>query len=447
MFLKFIKEANRLELLKIAIGIVFTIQILISYPLWLTTEREFPLVPLIGNSTMGSSDFFHWLLFLMVLGGAISSFVWYKQKWTGYFFVGILLVAMLLDITRLQAWSYQYLLMLIVLMLFSNSVIQKRKESILKEAPSKSKSKKKANTKPAATKLIYVKETVETTSHPLYPYFMLSLQLILIFTYLWSGIQKLNIYFANDVFKWLMTSFTFLEPLGNYSVLGYLVAVVEILLGVGLIFFKSRQITIWATTSFHLIIIILLVKLDWNHVVWAWNVGMIGFNWILFSNKAIFKTSSNHSFKSLRHIFQTNIRTIAAFKLVMVLFGILPVLNFFGKLDDQLALKMYAGAVSEASFYFNDEDLTCLATSQLDQAREGLYPEETRIDMDDWAFRELTVPAYGGDWAYKRAGYEFCKCAEEKGLAGIEIFKVNRWDKETEEIIFPCNKLIRWFEK
>ena len=449
--LQFLKNTSRLDLLKITIGIVLVIQVLISYPLWLTTARNFPLVPIIGSSTMEASSAFHWLLFIMILAGSFLMVIFYNKRLFLHLLIGVLVLAMLLDATRIQAWTYQYLLMLSVIVLYGFKMKPKAKEEKIIEPKKTKKSKRKQKQKKSVQKSIKTEVLAKTDQQgkekEFYPYFILTLQLLLIFTYFWSGVQKMNIYFANDVFSWMMTAYPFLEPLGEFAFLGYAVAVIEALLGLGLLFSKSRKITIWASTFFHIIIIVLLIGLKWNHVVWAWNIAMIAFIWILFSEKSIFRDTVQIPLKLLKNIFKTNRSVISVLSLVVVLFGIMPLFNFFGYWDDQISLKMYAGASSEALFYFNDEDLDCVPTSRLNDVYEGIYGEESRIDLDDWSFEELTVPAYGGDWAYKRAGYEFCKCVEEKGLAGIEIFRVSRWSKKTDMDVVPCNKLIKEFEE
>ena len=110
---QFLKNTYRLDLIKIVIGIALVIQVLISYPLWLTTVRSFPFVPIIGSSTFEANDFVHWLLFLMVLGTPFFMAIFYKKKLFNYLLIGILMVMMLLDATRIQAWTYQYSLMLL----------------------------------------------------------------------------------------------------------------------------------------------------------------------------------------------------------------------------------------------------------------------------------------------------------------------------------------------
>ena len=308
--LQFLKNTCRLDLIKIVIGIALVIQVLISYPLWLTTARAFPLVPIIGNSTMKMNDFVHWLLFVMLTGASLFTAIFYKKKLFTYLLIGVLILMMLLDVTRIQAWTYQYLLILLVIGLYDFSTIFKDEESkIVEKEVIKSRRTKKSKIKggkskssQSSTQTTVISQVKMLGRKELYPYFLLSLQLVLIFTYLWSGIQKLNIYFANDVFPWLMTSFSVLEPLGEYAYLGYGIAIIEALLGVGLFFSRTRKTTIWAATFFHLIILIQLIGLKWNSVVWAWNIAMIAFNWILFSDKPIFKTNSNISFSSLKGI-------------------------------------------------------------------------------------------------------------------------------------------------
>ena len=127
--LQFLKNTTRLDLIKIVIGIALIIQVLISYPLWLTTARAFPLVPIIGSSTMETNGFVHWLLFITLLGASFFTVIFHKKRRFTYLLIGILLLMMLLDATRIQAWTYQYLLMLFVLGLHTFSSSSQREES------------------------------------------------------------------------------------------------------------------------------------------------------------------------------------------------------------------------------------------------------------------------------------------------------------------------------
>ena len=118
-------------------------------------------------------------------------------------------------------------------------------------------------------------------------------------------------------------------------------------------------------------------------------------------------------------------------------------MNFFDLWDEQVSLKMYSGDSAEPELYINEKDVNCYPKHLKDEVKTGIYDGELRLDLDDWAFQELKVPAYGSEWAYKRAGYEFCKCLSDPSIGGIEIFKVERWNKNTDLEVYSCNELLR----
>lgn len=443
MLSRFLKNTNRFELVKIVIGVAFFVQVLISYPLWLQTAREFPLVPMLGTSIAAAGVFVHWALFGVLIISILSLLFVKNVSLSSRLFLGVLFLFFALDATRLQAWAYQYSLMILVLAAIpffkTAKKIRPSPPTLPQTTASTSKKNKSKKSKPTNDNPQFIGSKTFSAHHP---YALLALQLVLIFTYIWSGIQKMNANFADDIYPWMLSAFPFLEPLAEISALGYGVAAIESLLGIGLFFTLTRRFAIWATSLFHLIILVLLISLKWNEVVWAWNVAMIAFVWLLFAEVSFFKNTARVSWRDLG-LKKLGFAPIASFSLVILLLGVMPVFNFFEKWDEQLSLKMYSGASGEAVFYFNDEDLTCVPTPQLKEVSEGLYPQEGRINLDDWTMNELKVPAYGSDWAYKKAGVELCKCVTEPGLAGIEISDSPRWVIQREIKVIPCNKLLR----
>ena len=109
-------------------------------------------------------------------------------------------------------------------------------------------------------------------------------RLLLIFTYLYSGIQKINEEFAT----WLLPHF--LAPLQNwfgidvasYSVqvmwmLGIGAAVIEAGAGFMLLLPKTRRIAVLLLMAMHTLILLIVspIGLGWNQAVWPWNITMI----------------------------------------------------------------------------------------------------------------------------------------------------------------------------
>jgi len=160
---------------------------------------------------------------------------------------------------------------------------------------------------------------------------------ILASTYFYSGCNKLNVGFLDNVWVQMMLR-SFLKipvTVARHSWLyhcGYFLALFELLAGAGLLFLKTRKTTAVALILMHLFVLIFLgpLGLNYNAIIWPWNVAMMGYLYVIFIHK------NPHPF-SLRPVFQSWNNVI------FICWGILPMLGIFGYWDGFLSSSIYSG--------------------------------------------------------------------------------------------------------
>ena len=374
------------------ISLCLFLQILICQPLWLENERFYPKILVFESIQFAFVDSTGSIFFYIILLCLISFIIGKANRFTiSLFFISII-VLVLNDINRLQVWLYELTIMLSVLFISKNT-----------------------NTK-IATK---------------------ALQVIIICVYWWSGIQKLNTYFVEDNFPWLMEPFGLDNLVSNYSFIAYFAAIIETLIGLGLLFKKTRPLAVILAFSLHLIILIILSPIGhyWNQAVWPWNVCMILLVYLLFykNEGSLFKSTLK------------NFHAFLPFPIIIILFGIMPLFNFFDAWDEQLSFKMYSAVSPEGIFYYHEQQTKCIP-SIVKEKFVHVTPstKDQRIILDDWIFFELKVAPYKSKKRLLQVGEELCHCFEKPELAGLEILEVNRWNRENDRITkYPCSSLLK----
>jgi len=242
--------------------------------------------------------------------------------------------------------------------------------------------------------------------------------------YLWSGIHKFNIFFAKDIFPWMI------EPLGitTSSWQAYAAGGFEMLIGIGLLFQPTRNLTVILSLIFHLTILGLLGPFGhhWNIVVWPWNLVMPILVFLLF-----YKTTSNN-FGNIRSSFRQF--PIGIFLLALV--WILPAFNYIGFTPEQLSFKMYAGTHPEMVLYFGESDRQILNTNP--KARP-LLPRETktqyRIILDEVAMKEWQTPFFTTRWTAEKIAKQLCKKMNKPEEGGMLYFV------DDDFIELPCKEV------
>lgn len=370
------------------IGLALLLQVGISHKLWLPIHRTLPLVPVFDFLLLG--DIFNGILFGGLIIGLLSSILFPKKRWLVGGLLAVLVILFLQDLIRIQAWAYQFFLMLLAIFFIKNQFLR-----------------------------------------------TLTLQIILIATYFWSGLQKINPHFITEVYPWLMSAFDCTSPLGNFPILGYGVGLFESLLGVLLCFAKTKRLGVILITIFHSYILLMLSPLghNWNLVVLPWNVSMIVLVWLLFWNTPYSPTT-----KSLTSALPSRNSSFIAFIIWgLVLFG--PLLHFFNLWYEPLSMPMYSGVTTELSFECDTDVFQCGIAHQHHMEADRIFAQ---IIFDDWSMQELKVPIYDMPLVSKTMGTTLCNCLRYPEAGQVHVLRMNRWNKEPHFVqTISCEALVK----
>lgn len=207
------------------LALVSTLVMMIYAPNLWHTAKDFPVIPLFDWIPIPTGVFdslFWWLFF-----GTQFLYIFINKRWLGWTVVLLYLYLALVDQNRLQPYFYQAFLSILAIVIFP----------------------KKTDTK----RVLY------------------AVVLIFVATYFWSGIQKANEEFYVQWLSALNKHFSFL-PQWFLQSFTYAVPWLEALMGVTLLFNKTRKFAVLFILSMHSIIVFLLVYLDYPYNVIPWNI-------------------------------------------------------------------------------------------------------------------------------------------------------------------------------
>lgn len=199
---------------------------------------------------------------------------------------------------------------------------------------------------------------------------------VLAATYVWSGLQKANLTFATQVFPWL------LHPLGldRLHAFWFVAPILETSIGVLLIFPRTRNTGLVLALAMHAFLLAALgpIGQNFNSVVWPWNLWMPILCDVLF-------------FRNRAPILPDAWRPPLG-KLVVVLAGVLPALNFAGWWDDALSASLYSGRSRQGFLLLNEDGARRLPPNIRPYVQRR--PDRIAIDLVRWALADLNVPPY-----------------------------------------------------
>ncbi len=304
----------------------------ISIKLWLT-DRNYPLVPIVELPS-----FIHVLLFAISTVLALWLIIKPQNRLVMIAVIITESTIILGDQNRLQPWHYQYLFTFFAIAF------------------------NKGNSKKAIQAIIIMTAA----------------------TYLFSGLQKINAGFIHSVWSVHMLKRFFKLPnhiINNRVVqwMGFVVPLIEISGALGLLFIKTMKPAAWLLIGMHIFILLFLgpTGINYNVVVWPWNVQMIWLLYLFFIkntyqlNSALYRSPANY--------------------VVAVCWVLLPILGLFGYWDKFLSAGMYSGRERLKQYHFKDSSSVPLELQPF--IHQSKYDTATNIILTDWSVKELNVAA------------------------------------------------------
>jgi uncharacterized membrane protein YphA (DoxX/SURF4 family) len=341
------------------IMLVFCVGLVMSSRLWIG-PRTYPPAPALSflPSSIYPADLFLYVA-LFVLAGAILVSA-RPQKFI-FLFLVIVVVFCLLDQTRLQPWTYQFGFLLAALALFSWDIDDvEGREQALNIA-----------------------------------------RLIVATTYIFSGLQKLNLNFINNDFPWIVEPITNAFPAarGALYALGVAAPFIQVGFGVGLLTRKFRRVSLVLAVSMHAFILAMFGPFghNWNDVVWPWTAAMAGLDLLLFTSKQ--KFSVRDVLWGHRHPYHV---------CVLVLFAIMPFHSFFNLWDSDLSSALYSGNLTEATIYASDKGRDSLPAS-IRAYLVHTSPNTNVLNIQRWSIEDLNVLPYPETRVFKKIAKAVCE--------------------------------------
>lgn len=332
---------ERLGLIKIVTLIGLMASVLCSLNLW-AGQRWFPKVPLFDflPGIIAPYDYMN----LFVLLALIVLAFFYRAKLPTLLVILFSVYLCMEDQNRLQPWFFNYILILVI--------------------------------------YLFYKKRVDDPNN--YTSIFISVQLLVAFVYIFSGIQKFNSAFVEDSFLWIIA------PLNNIlsdrqivliSKLGYAIPYIEIFIGVGLLFRQLRFIAIPMVILMHIFILLMLGPFgrSYNYVIWPWNIIMIALNLLLFANV------KQERFFDVSILFKS-----FSFYLVITLMLIFPIFSLNNKYDSYLSSSLYSANTHNGKLILSDNAYEKLPL----YIKHFVTPDSNNnvLNFKYWAITELNVP-------------------------------------------------------
>ena len=203
---------------------------------------------------------------------------------------------------------------------------------------------------------------------------------ILVATYFYSGLNKLNPGFNNLIWsKTLLIDWLSIPAEIAYykwvKLCGYGIGMAELLLGLGLLT-RWRKYAQIGLIFMHIFLLVFLLNTGKNAVIIPWNILMIlylSYFWLTQS-----RPSTRYLWKPI------------SLRLLMIVLFILPILRFVDAYPPYFSYDLYSGNDKHLFLYTDDEQYRSVA----DQRFAGYYVVDRKyaVPMTNWALNELNVP-------------------------------------------------------
>lgn len=354
----------RVQWLKITVVTAFLAGFLLSWRLWISSARSYPLTPvfsfLVPLPYPIDYGVFSLALFILLFIGVAKA-----PRLSLIFLFLILGLLAVEDQSRWRVWFYQYFFML------------------------------------GALTIYFWKPGDEKTRRQT----LFIGGLILTSIYFWSGIQKLNTVFFTRSFPWIIDPLANLFPESAQPIihsLAFLAPLTEVGLSLGLWIPRLRNFFVLLALGMHAFILFLIGPLGhgWNTIAWPWNIALGLFAFGIFWDSPI---SFTDSFSDRSKVFRTYLAC------VVILFTLMPALSFLDYWDSYPSFTLYSGNTKMGIIQMKEHVWETLPVSVRKYAERAGPHFSLRIS--NWSLGELGVSSYPEERIYKNILRKLCEAA------------------------------------
>ena len=238
--------------------------------------------------------------------------------------------------------------------------------------------------------------------------------------YFWSGVHKAQAGFVPE-FRWLTGPVS--EALPGW--VSFTIPAMEVAIAVSLVSRSLRRTAVVAAVAMHVLILASIGPLGrgWNAVVWPWNVAMATMVALLF-------------WRERGPLW----RAKAYWRLVIPLFLIAPLASFAGLWDSYPSFALYSGDNADGTIY-----LSRAVTERLPEAVQDEVIENDsgvdELDVSDWSFAELQVPAYPEARVFRSVAKGVCRMVGSPGDMLLIIEEKRSWVGRRRLATYGCGAL------
>jgi hypothetical protein len=245
-------------------------------------------------------------------------------------------------------------------------------------------------------------------------------RLIVCGVYFWSGVQKINPYFAESFHSRFISRWQGNPAAGFLEALGigiWLVPFVEIAFAVGLLTRRFRNLSLAAALVMHAAIFFGIGPLagNWNNSAWAWNLATAAFVFILFFRER------EESFTSIFSNWGFAPRI-----LVLIVVGFLPLLSFFGRWDAALSFDVYSGNARLGAIYV-DRPLWSKLPSEIERHVRPSSFGRGMLLVWGWTAAEFNAGPYAELRIFKNVLRKICSYGDDKSGALLVVRERGTW--------------------
>ena len=232
-----------------------------------------------------------------------------------------------------------------------------------------------------------------------------ALRLVLVSVYFWSGVAKFNHQFLEDGVVRILTGVVSEPWIERLQSVALAIPILETAMALGLLTSRFRVPAVVLALGMHASILAMIgpLGLDYNHVVWPWNLVMMGLLPLLFLGG---EPSVAKEVLGLRE------GTPPFHWAVLVFFGVCPALAKRGLWDEYLSFELYAASEPRGTLFVTEavaERMPASAREQLVPARAGGFALYLRLVY--WSETELGAFAPPNAAVYRHVARRFCALA------------------------------------